>query len=98
MLVSTDTDGGLANSHVVLDRRVGARPVFTQFIFAEALCDEAFEEHPDKLCCPRQIASILKLEIADVCQDLLRVERALYQTETWEEVGATPRMVLNTAA
>ena len=72
---------------------MGARPVFTQFLFAESLCEEDFEEHHDKLCCPRQIASILKLDVGEVCQDLLTVERALYQTETWEEVGCSPRMV-----
>ncbi len=95
--VGTNPDTGNGESHVVLDRRVGARPVFTQFLFAEALCDEAFEEHPDKLCCPRQIASILKLDLSEVCRDLLTVERALYQTENWEEVGCIPKMVLEYA-
>ncbi len=92
--VGTDPDTNLAESHVVLDRRVGARPVFSHFLFSEALCEEAFEEHEDKLCCPRQIASVLKLEVGAVCEDLLAVERALYQTENWEEVGCSPRMVL----
>ena len=78
----------------MLDRRVGARPVFSHFLFSEALCEKAFEEHSDKLCCPRQIASILKVDVGEVCQDLLTVERALYQTESWEEVGCSPRMVL----
>ena len=95
--VGTNPDTGNGESHVVLDRRVGARPVFTQFLFAEALCDEAFEEHPDKLCCPRQIASILRLDLAEVCRDLLIVERALHQTESMEEIGCTPRMILEYA-
>ena len=92
--VATNPDTGLAEAHVVLDRRVGARPVFNQFLFADALCDEAFEEHDDKLCCPRQIASILNIDIGVVCEDLSTVERALYQRDTWEEIGCSPRMVL----
>ena len=85
---------GVGSVDIVLDRRLGVRPVYSHFLFPEALCDEAFEDHDDKLCCPRQIASILNLDLADVCRDILRVERALYQTEEWEQEGCNPRMVL----
>ncbi len=81
-------------STTVLDRRTGALPTFSQFLFQDALCPEAFEEVDDKLCCPRQIAAVLKLDFGTVCNDLATVERLLYQTEKWEEEGVTPRMVL----
>ncbi len=51
---------------MVLDRWVGARPVFMQFLFAEALCEEASEDHDDKLCCPHHIGAILKLDLGEV--------------------------------
>ncbi len=87
-------EGGVGSVHIVLDRRLGAQPVYNQFLFPDALCDEAFEDHDDKMCCPRQIAAILKLDLTDVCNDLLMVERALYQTEEWEQQGYSPRVVL----
>ena len=45
------------------------------------------------LCAPRQLAKVLKLEMADVCREMDEVERKLYGTENWQEDGATPRMV-----
>ena len=81
-------------STTVLDRRTGALPTFSQFLFHDALCPEAFEEVEDKLCCPRQIAAVLRLDFGTVCDDLAKVERLLYNTEKWEEDGVTPRMVI----
>jgi hypothetical protein len=73
-------DRGVGDVDIVLDRRLGARPVFSQLLFAEALCEEAYEDHDDKLCCPRQMAAIFKLDLGEFCQDLSKVERALYQS------------------
>ena len=85
---------GIPKAHTVMDRRTGALPTFSQFLFHDGLCPEAFEDVPDKLCCPRQIAAVLKLDFGTVCNDLATVERLLYQTETWEEEGVSPRMVI----
>ncbi len=81
--VATDADTGIAEAETVLDRPTGARPVFGNFLFPEALCDEAFEEHDDMLCCPRQMAAVLKADFGAICTDLSAIERQLYQTETW---------------
>jgi hypothetical protein len=78
----------------VLDRPTGAQPIFSQFLFSDDLCAEAYDEEPDKMCCPRQMAVLLKLDFGAVCQDMTMLSRLLYQTEVWEEKGATPRMVL----
>ncbi len=100
--VGTNKATGEGESHVTLERpsdkhrrrRAAAKPVFSHFLFSEAICDEAFEEHDDKLCCPRQIAAVLKLDFVAVCEDLLVIERGLYQTETWEEEGCTIEMII----
>ena len=34
------------------------------------------------------------MDYGGVCNDLAKIERLLYQTETWEEIGVTPRMTL----
>ena len=91
--VGTNAAGDV-EAETVLDRPTGARPVFGNFLFPEALCDEAFEEHDDMLCCPRQMAAVLKKDFGVICSDLSAIERQLYQTETWQEKGCTPRMVI----
>jgi hypothetical protein len=68
---------GFAEAETVLDRPTGARPVFGNFLFPEALCDEAFEEHDDMLCCPRQMAAVLKKDFGVICSDLSAIERHL---------------------
>ena len=92
--VGTHPDTGEAEAHTVLDRPTGALPVLSQFLFSDELCPEAFEDHDDHLCCPRQMAAVLKIDYGAICDDLYRVEGLLYQTTTWEERGVTPRMVL----
>ena len=81
----------------VLERRVGAKPSLSQLPFPEGLCAEAFEDHPDMLCCPRQIAAVLRRDLGEVCSQLDDAEQELYGTETWRERGCTPRMVLEFA-
>ena len=93
--VGTDPDTGRAESHVVLDRRVGT--LSGTFLFAEAFCKEAFEDHNDMCCVPRQIAAVLKRDYGQVCEDLSICERALYQTEQWIDKGCTANMVLGYA-
>ena len=87
---------GKGEADVVMDCRVGARPSCSQFLFPDGICKEAFEEHEDNCCVPRQIAAVLKIECADVCRDMDAVERRLYPDvpTSWHEVGCTPRMVL----
>ena len=78
-----------------MDRRIGAIIVNSQFLFPDGVCPEASEEHQDTCCDPRQLAAVLKLEIADVCREMDEIEKRLYQTDTWQEEGATPRMVFD---
>lgn len=82
---------------IILERRVGAKPSLSQLPFPEGLCAEAFEEHDDMLCCPRQIAAVLKRDLGEVCSLMDDAERALYGTDSWRERGCTPRMVLEFA-
>ena len=42
----------------------------TQLAQAEHIVPEAFREYGDKLCVPRQIAAVLKVPMAEVCQTL----------------------------
>eukprot|EP00969_Alexandrium_andersonii_P266325 11770971-Alexandrium_andersonii.AAC.1 len=49
------------------------------------------------LCCPRQIAAVLKRDLGKVCSQLDDVELQLYGAETWRGRGCTPRMVLEYA-
>jgi hypothetical protein len=80
---------------VVLQRRMRGGPsAISRFLHPEALCKEAFEDHGDMLCCPRQISAVLRLELGEVLLQLGEVERALYQTSELEERGCTPSMLL----
>ncbi len=93
-MVATDPDTGLAEAHTFLDRPTGTRPIMANFLFPDALCEEAFEEHDDMLCCPRQMAAVLHRDFGEICNDLTTIERLLYQTDSWTEKGCTARMVL----
>ena len=87
---------GHVEASVVTDCRVGARPSCSQFIFPDGICKEAFEEHEDNCCVPRQIAAVLKIDCADVRRDMNGVERRLYDgaLTSWHKTGCTLRMVL----
>ena len=82
--VATDPDSGQAESHVVLDRRLGTLGSAT-FLFQDSLCKEAFEKHDDMACVPRQISAVLKRDFGEVCEDMSIIERALYGDERWPE-------------
>ena len=61
-------DGGepIVTTHIedeCLERRVGVKPSLPQLPYADGLCTEAFEDHADLLCAPRQIAAVLKYGI-----------------------------------
>ena len=83
-------------ANVLLDRRVGARPSCSQFLFPDGLCKEAFEEHEDKCCVPRQIAAVLKVERTEVCRDMDSVQLRVCKDApaSWQDSGRTPRMVV----
>ena len=49
------------------------------------------------LCCPRQIAAVLKRDFGEVCSQLDDVEQRLYSTGDWRERGCTGRMVIEYA-
>ena len=69
---------GHGETNLFLDRRVGAHPSCSQFLFPYGICKEAFEEHEDNCCVPRQIAAVLKIECVDVCRDMVVLERRVY--------------------
>jgi hypothetical protein len=92
--VGTYPDTGEAEAHVVLDRRIGALLLApAMLLFPEAVCAEAYEQHSDNLCAPRQIAAILKHDFDEVCDALRDTERRLIVTDTLEQ-AATSRIIL----
>ena len=56
--VGVDPDTGRPEA-LVNSRRLGVLDVAAQLYRPSEICAEAFEHHDDKLCCQRQIASIL---------------------------------------
>lgn len=81
-------------SHVVLDRSVGARPMRSDaMLFPDAVCPEAFVESDDRLCVPRQIAAILQEDMGEICHALTEACQAVYGRDNWEN-GATARMIM----
>ena len=92
--VGTHPDTGEAEAHVVLDRLVGTLPLApSTMLFPEHVCKEAFEEHPDNLCAPRQIAAVLKLSFDEVCEELLEAGARLSSSVSLE-LGCTSRTIL----
>ena len=92
--VGTDPDTGEAEAHVVLDRRIGARPIPPPtMLFPDAVCEVAFEDHGDNLCAPRQIAALLKRDLDEICDELRAVELRLHGTDTLDQ-GCTSRVIL----
>jgi hypothetical protein len=62
----------LVNDQVVTETRMRRplgvlRSACTQLPFPELIMDEAFEEHGDKLCVPRQLAALLKMSLEETC-------------------------------
>jgi hypothetical protein len=52
----------------VITRRLGVRPVrMSQLPHPDGICAEAFEDHDDDLCAPRQIAAVLRWTWATSC-------------------------------
>jgi hypothetical protein len=92
--VGVDPDTGEVEAHVVLNRRVGARPLLpSTLLFPDAVCAEAFEEHDDNLCAPRQIAAILKRDFEEICDALRDVEHRMSGTDTLDQ-GCSSRLIL----
>jgi hypothetical protein len=92
--VGTHPDTGEAEAHVVLGRRIVALQLApATLLFPEAVFAEAYEQHADTLCPPRQIASILKRDFDEVCDALRDAEHRLLGTDTLEQ-GATSRVIL----
>ena len=69
---------GHGATQLVMDRHVGTLTLKSQFLFSESICRDAFEEHQDTCCAPRQLAAVLKLEVADVCREMDEIEKKLY--------------------
>ena len=89
--VATNPDSGRPEAHVN-SRRLGVLlDVAAQLYKPEAICKEAFEHHGDKLCCQRQIAAILDLDLGHVCNELEALEPGC------TEIGCTPDLLLDFA-
>jgi hypothetical protein len=57
------------------------------------VCPEAFEDHEDNLCAPRQIAAVLKRDMDEICDELREAELRLSGTDTVDQ-GVTSRVIL----
>ena len=68
------------------------RNACAQLPFHEQILDEAFEEHDDKLCLPRQLAVLLKMSLDDTCAAFDNMCE-----EGWRLRGVTPDEVLEFA-
>ena len=89
---------GTQETVVALDRRVGTAPYsLSQIPFSEELCPEAFQAADDMCCVPRQIAAVMNLDFGLICNEMSEIERALYNEDTWQTRGCTPRMVIRFA-
>jgi hypothetical protein len=92
--VGTHPDTEVPEANVVLDRRVGAAPLSPPgLLFPEAVCPEAYEDHGDNLCAPRQIAAVLKRDLDEICDELREAELRLSGTDTVDQ-GVTRRVIL----
>ncbi len=81
--------GGLPETSVV-ERQLGMKPVLASLPFPEAICPIAFEEHHDKLYCPRQLAAVLNKDLEAVCHELDEMNGT-----AWRQGGCTGRMVFD---
>ena len=77
--------GGDPDTNVIV-RQLGMKPVLTQLPFPEAICSLAFENHPGKMCCPRQLAAILKESEETVCETLDSIR-------DWRAGGCTAKQI-----
>ena len=100
ILEMTTEPGAAAGDDPVTDvteRPLAGHPSVSSLPMPEALCSAAFEEHPDKLCCARQIAQVRKRKFEEVADELDLCEQAVHGTTTWRERGATSRMIFEYA-
>ena len=75
----------------VLDQPLGAlRDVSYQLYCGDEILESAFEQRPDKLCVPRQLAELMRLPLQEVLSAAFGLRRNLHQ-KTWREQGITPR-------
>ena len=74
----------------VLDQPLGAlRDVSYQLYCGDEILESAFEQRPDKLCVPRQLAELMRLPLQEVLSDF----DAICTQKTWREQGITPREI-----
>ena len=69
------------------------RSACSQLPFRETILDEAFEEHDDKLCVPRQLAVLLKMTLQDTCAAFDNI----CDDDGWRARGVTPEEVFEFA-
>ena len=56
----------------------------------ELILDEAFEEHNDCLCCPRQLAVLMRQRLEEVCECFDNI----CENPQWRQVGVSPEEVI----
>ena len=60
-----------------------------QLYCGDEILESAFEQRPDKLCVPRQLAELMRLPLQEVLSDF----DAICTKKTWREQGITPREI-----
>ena len=85
--LTTDIQNGEAVTSAVMRQPLGAGPVSCAAFLphSEHIVDEAWETHADKLCVPRQLASVLRISLNEaigIFDDFLPAG--------WQTIGVTP--------
>lgn len=57
--------------------------------FVEDICPNAFQDHTDHLCCPRQMAKILRADFVNVCLNLDDCSMDVHGSLDWRERGVS---------
>ena len=74
-------------TETLMNRPLGVlRSACAQLPYHELILEEAFEEHGDMLCVPRQLAVLLKMRLEEICECL---DNVCEDTE-WRNRGVTP--------
>lgn len=87
---------GQVNVRTNIEReiRMGTEPLCASHLpFPEDICPRAFEEHADRLCCPRQMARLLKEDFEEVCLKLDDCSSDVHGSQDWRQRGVSVAML-----
>ena len=89
MLQTTPDEAGGTPSTEVVERPLGTAPSVSGLIHPEAIVAAAWEDHGDRLCVPRQLASLLCEPLEDITAEF----DTLLDGTSWHEVGVTSTQI-----